>query len=149
MALRLGDIAPDFTAETTEGPIRFHEWIGNSWAVLFSHPKDFTPVCTTELGECARLKPEFEQRNVKVIGLSVDPADSHQRWAEDIRETQGSALNFPVIADPDRFAEDHDLGTRDLGRRGRFANPGRFGMSQHFALGADNARTDQSGVPFL
>jgi len=110
MALRLGDIAPDFTAETTEGPIRFHEWLGNSWGVLFSHPKDFTPVCTTELGECARLKPEFEKRNVKVIGLSVDPADSHKRWAEDIRETQGSALNFPVIADPDhKVAELYDM----------------------------------------
>ena len=110
MALRLGDIAPDFTAETTEGPIRFHEWLGNSWGVLFSHPKDFTPVCTTELGECARLKPEFEKRNVRVIGLSVDPADSHKRWAEDIRETQGSALNFPVIADPDhKVAELYDM----------------------------------------
>jgi thioredoxin-dependent peroxiredoxin len=110
MALRLGDIAPDFTAETTEGPINFHEWIGDSWAVLFSHPKDFTPVCTTELGECARLKPEFEKRNVKVIGLSVDPTESHQRWAEDIRETQGTALNFPVIADPDKkVAEQYDM----------------------------------------
>ena len=110
MALRLGDIAPNFTAETTEGPINFHEWLGNSWGVLFSHPKDFTPVCTTELGECARLKPEFDRRNVKVIGLSVDAADSHKRWAEDIRETQGSALNFPVIADPDhKVAELYDM----------------------------------------
>lgn len=110
MALRLGDTAPDFTAETTEGPISFHEWIGDSWAVLFSHPKDFTPVCTTELGECARLKPEFDKRNVKVIGLSVDQADSHQKWAEDIKETQGSALNFPVIADPDhKVAELYDM----------------------------------------
>jgi len=110
MALRLGDISPDVSAETTEGPIDFHEWLGNSWGVLFSHPKDFTPVCTTELGEASRLKPEFERRNVKVIGLSVDPADSHKRWAEDIYETQGSALNFPVIADPDhKVAELYDM----------------------------------------
>ena len=110
MALRLGDIAPNFTAETTEGSIDFHEWLGTSWGVLFSHPKDFTPVCTTELGECARLKPEFDRRNVKVIGLSVDPADSHKRWAADIEETQGSALNFPVIADPDhKVAELYDM----------------------------------------
>lgn len=106
MAIRLGDTAPDFTAETTEGRIKFHDWINDSWAVLFSHPKDFTPVCTTELGECARLKPEFDKRNVKVIGLSVDPADSHSRWAADIEETQGSALNFPVIADADRKVSD-------------------------------------------
>src|SRR6202171_1925030 len=110
MALRLGDIAPDFTAETTEGPISFHEWIGNGWACLFSHPKDFTPVCTTELGEASRLKPEFDKRNVKVVGLSVDQTDSHKRWAEDIRETQGTALNFPVIADPDhKVAELYDM----------------------------------------
>jgi alkyl hydroperoxide reductase subunit AhpC len=106
MALRLGDIAPDFTAQTTQGTIKFHEWIGNGWAVLFSHPKDFTPVCTTELGEAARLKPEFDKRNVKVIGLSVDPADSHAKWADDIKETQGHALNFPVIADADRKVSD-------------------------------------------
>src|SRR6266496_1692047 len=112
MALRLGDVAPDFTAETTEGTINFHEWLGNSWGCLFSHPKDFTPVCTTELGEASRLKPEFEKRNVKVIGLSVDPADSHKRWAEDIKETQGSALNFPVIADPDhKVAEMYSVAT--------------------------------------
>jgi alkyl hydroperoxide reductase subunit AhpC len=102
MALRIGEIAPDFTAETTEGTIHFHEWLGNNWAVLFSHPKDFTPVCTTELGEAARLKPEFEQRGVKILGLSVDAVDSHQRWAADIAETQGHALNFPVIADQEQ-----------------------------------------------
>ncbi|MGA9768855.1 MAG: peroxiredoxin [Blastocatellia bacterium] len=102
MAVRLGDTAPDFSVETTEGPINFHEWIGDNWAVLFSHPKDFTPVCTTELGEVARIKPEFDKRGVKVIGLSVDPADSHSKWAKDIEETQGTALNFPLIADPDR-----------------------------------------------
>lgn len=106
MALRLGDVAPDFTAQSTDGPISFHQWIGDKWAVLFSHPKDFTPVCTTELGEAARLKPEFDKRNVKIIGLSVDPADSHARWADDIKETQGHALNFPVIADADRKVSD-------------------------------------------
>ena len=106
MSLRLGDTAPDFTVETTEGPINFYEWMGDSWAVLFSHPKDFTPVCTTELGECARIKPEFDRRNVKIIGLSVDPADSHQRWAADIEETQGTAPNFPLIADADRKVAD-------------------------------------------
>jgi len=99
MALSLGNVAPDFEAETTEGPIRFHEWIGNSWAVLFSHPKDFTPVCTTELGYMARLKPEFEKRNTKVIGLSVDPVANHSKWAVDIKETQGHAPNYPMIGD--------------------------------------------------
>jgi alkyl hydroperoxide reductase subunit AhpC len=102
MALRLGDEAPDFTAETTDGRVSFHEWKGNSWAVLFSHPKDFTPVCTTELGAVAKLKGEFEKRNVKVIGLSVDPVDDHRRWAGDIKDVTGAALNFPLIADPDR-----------------------------------------------
>ena len=102
MTLKLGDIAPDFTADTTAGRIRFHEWKGNSWAVLFSHPKDFTPVCTTELGAVARLKPEFDKRNTKVIGLSVDPVDAHTRWEGDIKDVTGSALNFPLIADPDR-----------------------------------------------
>lgn len=102
MTLQLGDITPDFEAQTTEGTLRFHDWLGASWGVLFSHPKDFTPVCTTELGEVARLKPEFDKRDVKVIGLSVDPLADHRAWAGDIAETQGHALNFPLIADADR-----------------------------------------------
>ena len=101
MALYLGDIAPDFEANTTEGRIKFHEWLGDSWAVLFSHPKDFTPVCTTELGYMARIKPEFDKRNVKIIGLSVDPVDNHKRWSADIKDTQGYAPNYPMIGDTD------------------------------------------------
>jgi len=101
MALHIGDDAPDFTAETTQGKIRFHEWIGDSWAILFSHPKDFTPVCTTELGYMAKLQPDFAKRNTKVIGLSIDPVDDHQRWAKDIEETQGYAPNYPMIGDAD------------------------------------------------
>ena len=101
MSLTIGDTAPDFEAETTEGPISFHDWIGDSWAVLFSHPKDFTPVCTTELGYMAKIKPEFDRRNVKIIGLSVDPTDKHSKWAEDIEETQGHAPNYPIIGDAD------------------------------------------------
>jgi len=101
MALRLGETAPDFTAETTEGSINFHEWIGDSWGILFSHPKDFTPVCTTELGYMASLKPEFEKRNVKIIGLSVDPVEDHTRWASDIKDATGHAPNYPVIGDKD------------------------------------------------
>jgi alkyl hydroperoxide reductase subunit AhpC len=101
MTLRIGDTAPDFEAETTEGPIKFHDWIGDSWAVLFSHPKTFTPVCTTELGYMASIKPEFDRRNVKIIGLSVDPVDSQQKWAGDIEDTQGQAPNYPLIGDAD------------------------------------------------
>ena len=101
MALKLGDTAPDFEANTTEGSIRFHEWLGDSWGVLFSHPKDFTPVCTTELGYMARIKPDFDKRNVKVIGLSVDPVENHARWSNDIKETQGHAPNYPMIGDTD------------------------------------------------
>ena len=110
MAVRIGDTAPDFTADTTEGTINFHEWLGDSWGVLFSHPKDFTPVCTTELGYVAKIKPEFDKRNVKVIALSVDPVDSHEKWAADIEETQGAAINFPIIADSDKKVSDlYDL----------------------------------------
>ena len=110
MTVRLGDIAPDFTATTTEGELSFHDWKGDSWAVLFSHPADFTPVCTTELGAVARLKGEFEKRNTKVIALSVDPVEDHHEWSKDIEETQGSAVNFPIIADPDRsIAELYDM----------------------------------------
>jgi len=101
MSVRIGDEAPDFTAQTTEGTIRFHDWIGDKWAVLFSHPKDFTPVCTTELGYLAKLKPEFDKRNTKVIGLSIDPVEDHKRWAKDIEETQGTAPNYPIIGDAD------------------------------------------------
>ncbi len=101
MTFQIGDVAPDFEAETTQGRIHFHDWIGNSWAVLFSHPKDFTPVCTTELGYMAKIAPEFAKRGVKIIGLSVDPVDSHAKWALDIKETQGFAPNYPMIGDPD------------------------------------------------
>jgi alkyl hydroperoxide reductase subunit AhpC len=110
MSLRIGDEAPDFTADTTEGKIRFHEWIGNGWAILFSHPKDFTPVCTTELGYLARLKPEFEKRNTKVMGLSVDSVEDHNRWASDIEETQGARVNYPLIGDPQlKIAKLYDM----------------------------------------
>jgi len=110
MSVRLGDTAPDFTAKTTDGELNFHEWKGNSWAVLFSHPKDFTPVCTTELGRVAALKPEFDKRNTKVIGLSVDPLDSHSRWLQDIEDVTGNRLNFPLIADDDRrIADMYDM----------------------------------------
>ena len=102
MALQLGDVAPDFTAVTTQGTINFHDWLGNSWAVLFSHPKDFTPVCTTELGFTEKMRPEFEKRGVKVIGLSVDGVNDHERWADDIEQTQGARPRFPIIADPNR-----------------------------------------------
>ncbi len=110
MAIRLGDEAPNFTAETTLGTIDFHEWLGNSWGIFFSHPSDFTPVCTTELGYAAKLKPEFDRRNVKVIGLSVDPLDSHMDWLKDIEETQGTGVNYPIIADKEaRIAHRYDM----------------------------------------
>ena len=110
MSLRIGDLAPDFTADTTQGRINFHEWIGNGWAILFSHPKDFTPVCTTELGYMARLKPEFEARNTKILGLSVDPVDDHKRWSKDIEETQGAPVYYPMIGDPElKIAKLYDM----------------------------------------
>jgi alkyl hydroperoxide reductase subunit AhpC len=115
MSIRIGDQAPNFDANTTEGPIDFHQWIGNSWAVLFSHPKDFTPVCTTELGYLAKLKPEFDKRGVKVIGLSVDPVDKHAQWANDIKETQGHAPNYPMIGDVDlSISKAYDMLPADL-----------------------------------
>jgi alkyl hydroperoxide reductase subunit AhpC len=110
MSLRIGDEAPNFTAQTTQGPIDFHQWIGNQWAILFSHPKDFTPVCTTELGYMARIKPEFDKRNTKIIGLSVDSVDDHKKWSKDIEETQGTAPNYPMIADSDfKVAKLYDM----------------------------------------
>ena len=119
MTIRLGDVAPDFTQQSTEGPIHFSEWKGDSWAILFSHPADFTPVCTTELGQVAKLKPEFDKRHVKAIGLSVDPIDSHEKWVGDIKETQGEALNFPLLADADRsVAKLYDMLRSDEGATG-------------------------------
>ena len=116
MTLLINDIAPDFTAETTQGPINFHEWIGDGWAILFSHPKDFTPVCTTELGYMAGLKPEFDKRNTKIIGLSVDPVDNHARWAADIEETQGHKVNYPMIGDTAlKVAKAYGMLPRDAG----------------------------------
>jgi thioredoxin-dependent peroxiredoxin len=113
--MRIGETAPDFEAETTDGPIRFHDWIGDSWAVLFSHPKDFTPVCTTELGYMAKIKPDFERRGVKVIGLSIDPLDRHDEWAKDIEETQGHAPNYPIIGDVDyKVAKLYDMLPEDV-----------------------------------
>ena len=115
MSIRIGDQAPNFQAQTTEGPIDFHQWIGDSWAVLFSHPKDFTPVCTTELGYMAKLKPEFDKRGVKIIGLSVDPLDKHKQWAQDIKETQGHAPNYPMIGDTDlSISKKYDMLSADL-----------------------------------
>lgn len=127
MTIRLGEEAPDFTAETTEGKIHFHEWIGDQWAILFSHPKDFTPVCTTELGYMAKLKPEFDKRNTKIIGLSIDPVSDHEKWVKDIEETQGSSVNYPMIGD-------HDLAVAKLYD---MIHPNASGASPRSA--ADNA----------
>jgi alkyl hydroperoxide reductase subunit AhpC len=125
VSLRINDTAPDFTAESTHGTIHFHDWIGNGWAILFSHPKDFTPVCTTELGYLARIEPDFAKRNAKVIGLSVDPVTSHTKWADDIKETQGSAVNYPMIGDPElKVAKVYDMLPAESGTtsEGRTAN---------------------------
>ena len=126
MALRLGDTAPDFTADTTQGTINFHEWLGDSWGVLFSHPKDFTPVCTTELGYMAKIQPEFEKRNVKIIGLSVDPTDRHEDWANDIEETQGARPEYPIIGDADfNVAKLYGMLPAEIVRRPVAAHAGR------------------------
>jgi alkyl hydroperoxide reductase subunit AhpC len=124
MSLRINDTAPDFTAETTQGPIRFHEWIGDSWAILFSHPKDFTPVCTTELGYMAGLQPEFAKRNVKILGLSVDPVDSHGKWSKDIEDTSGNKVNYPMIGDPElKIAKLYDMLPADAGETSEGRTP--------------------------
>jgi alkyl hydroperoxide reductase subunit AhpC len=124
MSLRINDVAPDFTADTTQGPIKFHEWIGDGWAILFSHPKDFTPVCTTELGYMAGLEPDFKKRNTKIIGLSVDPVESHGKWAADIEETQGHKVNYPMIGDPQlKVAKLYDMLPADSGETSEGRTP--------------------------
>jgi len=124
MSLRINDVAPDFTADTTQGPIKFHEWIGDGWAILFSHPKDFTPVCTTELGYMAGLEPDFKKRNTKIIGLSVDPVESHGKWAADIEETQGHKVNYPMIGDPQlKVAKLYDMLPADAGETSEGRTP--------------------------
>jgi alkyl hydroperoxide reductase subunit AhpC len=124
MSLRINDVAPDFTADTTQGPIKFHEWIGDGWAILFSHPKDFTPVCTTELGYMAGLEPDFKKRNTKIIGLSVDPVDSHGKWKADIEETQGHKVNYPMIGDPQlKVAKLYDMLPADAGETSEGRTP--------------------------
>jgi alkyl hydroperoxide reductase subunit AhpC len=124
MSLRINDVAPDFTAETTQGPIKFHEWIGDGWAILFSHPKDFTPVCTTELGYMAGLEPDFKKRNTKIIGLSVDPVESHGKWAIDIEQTQGHKVNYPMIGDPQlKIAKLYDMLPADSGETSEGRTP--------------------------
>jgi alkyl hydroperoxide reductase subunit AhpC len=124
MSLRINAEAPNFTAETTEGTINFHDWVGNGWAILFSHPKDFTPVCTTELGYMARLKPEFDKRNTKILGLSVDPVGSHAKWAKDIEETQGARVNYPLVGDPElKVAKAYDMLPADAGNTSEGRTP--------------------------
>jgi alkyl hydroperoxide reductase subunit AhpC len=138
MALRIGDEAPNFQAQTTEGPIDFHKWIGNSWAVLFSHPKDFTPVCTTELGTMAKMKAEFDKRNTKIIGLSADPVDDHKKWAKDIEETQGSAVNYPMIGDPElKVAKLYDMLPADTKIEGQRTAANNATVRTVFMIGPD------------
>ena len=148
MTLQLGDTAPDFEAQSTEGPIRFHEWIGDSWAVLFSHPKDFTPVCTTELGYMARIKPEFDRRGVKIMGLSVDPVERHLAWADDIEETQGYAPNFPCIGDAD-YKVSKLYGMLPAGRIGRSARPHAGGQPDRAQRVRDRAGQEDQADPGL
>jgi thioredoxin-dependent peroxiredoxin len=141
MSLRINETAPDFTQDSSEGPIHFHDWLDGHWAVLFSHPKDFTPVCTTELGTVARLKPEFDKRGVKVIGLSVDPADSHERWAKDIADTQGTAPNYPIIADHDlKVSKLYDLLPADTAGTSEGRTPANNATVRNvFIIGPDKA----------
>ncbi len=139
MSLRIGATAPDFTAETTQGPISFHHWIGDGWAVLFSHPKDFTPVCTTELGYMAGLKPEFDKRGCKILGLSVDPVDNHDKWAKDIEETQGHAVTYPMVGDPElKVAKLYDMLPADAGETSEGRTPANNATVRSvFVIGPD------------
>jgi alkyl hydroperoxide reductase subunit AhpC len=138
MALRIGDTAPNFQAQTTEGPIDFHQWIGDKWAILFSHPKDFTPVCTTELGTMAKMKSEFDKRNTKIIGLSADPVEDHKKWAKDIEETQGSAVNYPMIGDPDlKVAKLYDMLPADIKIEGQRTAANNATVRTVFMIGPD------------
>ncbi|MDP6882906.1 MAG: peroxiredoxin, partial [Rhodospirillales bacterium] len=141
MSLRIGATAPDFTAETTQGPITFHQWIGDGWAVLFSHPKDFTPVCTTELGYMAGLKPEFDKRGCKILGLSVDPVDNHDKWAKDIEETQGHAVTYPMVGDPElKVAKLYDMLPADSGDTSEGRTPAdNATVRSVFVIGPDKA----------
>jgi thioredoxin-dependent peroxiredoxin len=143
MTLAINDTAPDFEAETTDGKIRFHEWIGNKWAVLFSHPKDFTPVCTTELGYMARIKPEFDKRGVKVIGLSVDPVEKHAKWADDIKETQGFAPNYPMIGDVD-YEVSKLYGMLPAAVSGVIRRNARQPITKRYAMSSSSALTRRS-----
>ena len=143
MSLRINDVAPNFTAETTEGPINFHEWIGDGWAVLFSHPKDFTPVCTTELGYMARIKPEFDKRNCKILGISVDGVSNHEKWSKDIEASQGHAVNYPLIGDPQlKVVKLYDMLPADAGRDA--ARAGRLPTTRRLARCSSSGPTRRS-----